>query len=149
MGGQVLLGASAPGLRGFVQAAGGWHYRSNVRADTLYSEATPASPTLLRKDSATETSFSADAGVWVLSRLMLAGNASWTSETGRGATLTRLEAGPTVIYRVDDALDLIAGSSHTLAGENAALADRFFVGLAFKGTKLTRYQGFMGTAEER
>jgi hypothetical protein len=163
--GQLLIGRSLPGLRGFVQAAGGYRHLFGLGADTLDTRGAPRDSFALEHGDGSEILFSADAGFWITKRLLLAGRASWLSRSRQGVRLELprppnpkterveteqiLELGPTVIYRVDDALDLVAGSSHTMAGRNTLHTDRFFVGLAFKGTKLTRYQGFMGGTAER
>ncbi len=53
-------------------------------------------------------------------------------------------AGPQITYRLDDRMDLIAGSMHTLSAKNALHVDRFYVAVAVKQTKLNRLQGLLG-----
>ncbi len=148
---QLLAGSSLTGLHAFVQAGGGYRARFSMPEDSLLTAAGGGAADTARfeRGDAGEVFYSADVGVWVLPRLLLAGNVNGLSQSGRGDRRSVLEAGPRLIYRVDDALDLIAGSSHSLAGENTPKDDRYFVGLAFKGTKLTRYQGYTGSAEDR
>lgn len=51
---------------------------------------------------------------------------------------------PMLLYRLDEHLDLMAGSSHTLSAKNALHVDRVYVALALRQTKLGPLQGFMG-----
>jgi len=53
-------------------------------------------------------------------------------------------AGERVTYRLDDRLDAFAGSWHTPGGKNALHVDQYYVGIAWKQTKLNRLQGFLG-----
>jgi hypothetical protein len=52
--------------------------------------------------------------------------------------------GPEIRYRVDDRLDVIAGSNHTAGGHHVDHVDEFYAGIAFRQTKLNRLQGFLG-----
>jgi hypothetical protein len=52
--------------------------------------------------------------------------------------------GPVLVWRVDDRLDLVAGSWSTAMAKNALHYDQVYVALAFKQTKLNRLQGFLG-----
>jgi hypothetical protein len=49
-----------------------------------------------------------------------------------------------MLWRVDDRLDLTAGSWSTAMARNNLHYDQFYVALAFKQTKLNRLQGFLG-----
>jgi hypothetical protein len=53
-------------------------------------------------------------------------------------------AGPMLVYRIDDHLDVIAGSMHTASAKNALHVDRFYVAVAVKQTKLGRLRGLAG-----
>jgi hypothetical protein len=55
-------------------------------------------------------------------------------------------AGPMVLYRVDERLDVIGGSYSTPVGRNALHFDEVYVSLAFKQSKLKRNQGFLGSS---
>jgi len=52
--------------------------------------------------------------------------------------------GPYLLLRVDDRLDLTAGSWSTAMAKNALHYDQIYVALTFKQTKLNRLQGFLG-----
>ncbi len=56
----------------------------------------------------------------------------------------QLLAGARVTYRLDDRLDAFAGSWHSPGGKNALHVDQYYVGFAWKQTKLDRLQGFLG-----
>jgi hypothetical protein len=52
-----------------------------------------------------------------------------------------------VLYRVDDHLDVKAGSWSTASGKNVLHYDQFYVGVAFHQSKLNRLQGFSGSTK--
>ena len=56
-------------------------------------------------------------------------------------------AGPVVLYRVDDGLDVYAGSWSTTAGRNTLRYREVYAGVAFHKTKLNRLQGFLGNKQ--
>ena len=90
----------------------------------------------------------ADAGFWVGSSLLLSGRYSGAIASGEGETLEDEETvhrvGPEIRWRVDDFLDVFAGSMHSASGENVLHADEYFVGIATRKTSLNRLQGFLG-----
>ena len=53
-------------------------------------------------------------------------------------------AGPVLVWRVDDRLDLTAGSWSTAMAKNALDYNQVYVAVAFKQTRLNRLQGFLG-----
>lgn len=53
-------------------------------------------------------------------------------------------AGPVIVWRVDDRLDLTAGTFSTASARNALHYDQVYVALTFKQTRLNRLQGFLG-----
>lgn len=130
-GGSLHLGMALPSIQGFVEASGG--YASPYKA----------------KDSADEkalTVATASLGFWLGSSVLLAGNYDGVFESSQAVNpTTRNRAGPEVIYRVDDGLDVFAGSTHTFSSTNALHADEFYVGLAAKKSHLDRLQGFLGS----
>ena len=58
-------------------------------------------------------------------------------------------AGPRFTYRIDDKLDVFAGSLHTPSGRNVLHADHFYVGIGFKQTALDKLAGAFGTTKSR
>jgi hypothetical protein len=89
----------------------------------------------------------ADVGIWVRPSLLVGGRWIGTFNVSHGflmpAQNTQL-LGPVVLWRVDERLDLMAGSWSTAAGKNVLHYDQVYVALAFKQTKLNRLQGFLG-----
>jgi len=122
------VGTALPFMRGFFQASGGYRYRFEDPADQIVA--------------------SADLGVWILPSLMLAGRYQGEIAANEEGLPTadpdRHLAGPMLLYRVDDRLDVFASSLHTAMANNALHTDEIFVGVAFKNTKLNRQQGFLG-----
>ena len=72
------------------------------------------------------------------------GNGRVTVQHVDYSRLTSHVAGPEVRYRVDDRLDVFAGSSHTMAGKNSIHGDAYYVGMAFRQSKHNRLQGLLG-----
>lgn len=53
-------------------------------------------------------------------------------------------AGPRFTYRVDEHMDVFAGSWHTPSGRNVLHTDQFYAGIAWKQTGLDRLAGALG-----
>lgn len=53
--------------------------------------------------------------------------------------------GPELRYRVDDRLDVFAGSNHLASGRNVNHPDQYYVGMGFRQSKRNRLQGLLGT----
>jgi hypothetical protein len=53
-------------------------------------------------------------------------------------------AGPRLTYRVDERMDVFAGSWHTVSGRNVLHTDQFYAGIAWKQTGLDRLAGAFG-----
>jgi hypothetical protein len=53
---------------------------------------------------------------------------------------------PIVSLRVDERMDVFAGSYHTASAKDALHIDQIYVGLAVRQTKLDRTQGWLGGA---
>ncbi|HVP14681.1 MAG TPA: transporter [Terriglobales bacterium] len=93
---------------------------------------------------------SADLAFWVRPSLLVGGRYQGKMlASTNGVKDFELErnlhlAGPFVLWRVDERLDLSAGTWSTASAKNALHYDQFYVALAFKQTKLNRLQGFLG-----
>lgn len=91
---------------------------------------------------------SADLGIWLSGSVMLAGRYRGAIATGEGESpgdkLTEHLSGPVLLYRLDDHMDVMAGSFHTASAKNALHVDQFYVAVAVKKTGLNRLQGFLG-----
>jgi hypothetical protein len=90
---------------------------------------------------------SADLGIWLTRDILLAGRYSGSTTLSHGNLYPERTvhlAGPMLLYRVDDRLDLMAGSWSTAIAHDAPHYDQVYVGVAFKQTKLNRAQGFLG-----
>jgi hypothetical protein len=57
---------------------------------------------------------------------------------------TRMLAGPRFTYRVDERMDVFAGSWHTVSGRNVLHTDQFYAGIAWRQTGLDRLAGAFG-----
>jgi hypothetical protein len=128
--GTLAFGAPLAG-RGFVEVEAGYNYRFEAPADQLVA--------------------SAGAGVWFGS-LLVGGRYEGAAAAGDGETpadkISEHLVGPVVLYRVDDHIDLSAGSLHTAAGENVPHTNRVYVALTVKQSGLNRLQGFLGNAQQ-
>jgi len=120
-------GMTLPKLNAFFQAAGGYRYRFEEPEDQFLGLA--------------------DAGIWIGPSLMLAGHYVGTFPATSAAGFDRQSThivGPELRYRVDERLDVFAGSRHTMWGRNVVHVDQYYIGMAFKQTRLNRLQGFLG-----
>ncbi|HEY2956164.1 MAG TPA: hypothetical protein VGK89_13040 [Candidatus Eisenbacteria bacterium] len=124
----IHWGVSLKKLNGFLQVSHGYRHRG--------------------KELAGQALLSADLGFWLRPALLVAGRYRGAIDVGRG--LTRADdveehlAGPMVVYRLDDHMDVFASSLHTAIARNALHADRFYVGVVFRQTGLNRLQGYLG-----
>jgi hypothetical protein len=150
LGGSLACG-TAIGHGGFVQASGGYLYRFE-----RFGQDSFAAPNYYAtKSSGSFFTTSADAGWWVGKSLLVGGRYAGqtvTASSGGGDTKNlepdakRQLVGPFVLLRVDDRIDVKAGSWSTAAGRNTFHFDQYYVAFAFKQSKLSRLQGFLGSA---
>lgn len=109
---------------------------------------------------------SASLGFWYGKNLLVSGDArgEWTMSqgevydripapitSGNGPDLesVSLIAGPRLTYRVDERMDVFAGSWHTPSGRNVLHADQYYCGIAWKQTGLDRLAGALGGTKAR
>jgi hypothetical protein len=128
IGGTLALG-SAVGGNGFIEIEAGYNYRFEAPADQILGSATAG---------------------WWFGSLLIGGHYAGAAAAGDGETptdkISEHLVGPMVVYRVDDHIDLVAGSMHTAAGENTLHADRVYVALSVKQSSLNRLQGLLGNS---
>jgi hypothetical protein len=159
--GRLHLGSSL-GERGFFQLSGGGSYRFHkLGSSSAKANLDPLLTTNVYYD------FGADMGLWIGRSMMLGGRYQGRmlgSTTGEGGTSNvhwvgpielrgnaQLDesahvAGPFLRVRLDDRLDMTAGSYSTPAGKNTLHFDQFYLSLAFRQSKLKRNQGFLGSS---
>ena len=137
---------------GFLQLGAGGGYRYLSLNGTGKHITNPTDPTEPVIDEAKErwgvpVLGSADLGLWLTNNLLVGGRYSGMMTVSHGdlypERIVHL-AGPVVLYRVDDRLDLAAGSWSTAMGQCTPHYDQVYVSLTFKRTKLNRVQGFLG-----
>jgi hypothetical protein len=127
--GRAMLQFGAPlSSRGFIELEAGYR-----KYDAQYADQYVAS---------------ADLGFWLGPSLLLGGRYRGAIATGQGDTpgdkVTEHLSGPVLVYRLDDHMDVMAGSFHTASAKNALHVDQVYVGLAVKKIGLNRLQGFLG-----
>ena len=97
-------------------------------------------------------------GWWFTNSLLVGGELRGEWQTSQGGTYDRVGvspndpelqsvrvlAGPRVTYRVDERMDVFAGSWHTPKGRNVVHHDLFYAGIAWKHTGLDRLAGILG-----
>ena len=133
LSGRLSFGSGLPAGRGFLQLAGGYRsYAEDFRDRGVF-------PVL---GDAMEGQ--ADLGVWLGSSIMLSGHYETSYGLGDDPRPSTHVVGPELRYRVDDRIDVFAGSRHTAAGKNAFHQDGVYVGLAARHSSLNRTQGFLG-----
>ena len=90
---------------------------------------------------------SAELGIWAGPSWLIVGNYAYGHSVAADTTTDEFSfhrAGPEFLYRVDDSMDVFAGSSFTLSGKNVRRENEYYVGLAVKKTHFSRLQGFLG-----
>jgi hypothetical protein len=125
-GGGLAFGTPI-GSRGFFQASGGYVHRFEAPLDRIVH--------------------SADLAFWLTPSLLVSGRYDGFMTQGSdtsGVEMNAYTVGPELRYRVDDRMDIFAGSRHTPKGKNVDKYDQFYVGLALKQTRLNRLQGYLG-----
>jgi hypothetical protein len=60
----------------------------------------------------------------------------------------RLLAGVRATWRVDDRMDVFAGSWHVTSGANVIHYDQYYFGIAWRQSSLSRYAGAYGGTKE-
>lgn len=96
-------------------------------------------------------------GYWLTNSVLLSGEylGEWQTDQGSGydrVTLpggaelesNRMLAGPRLTYRLDEKMDVFAGSWHTPGGRNVLHHDLYYCGIAWKHTGLDRLAGALG-----
>jgi hypothetical protein len=124
---QIDWGTPLPRWNGFLQVSNGYRYRGQLAGQAVIG---------------------ADLGFWFGHSLLIAGRYRGSIDVGRGPTpaddVEEHLAGPVVLFRLDDGMDVFYSSMHTAVAKNAIHADRFYLGVAFKRTGLDRLQGYLG-----
>ena len=107
------------------------------------------------------TNLRAEVGYWVGPQILLAGEFDGEWQASQGTAYDRIPAtGPTanapelesknllaglrLTYRVDERMDVFAGSRHTAQGENVLHENYFYGGVAWKNSGLDRLAGVLG-----
>jgi hypothetical protein len=136
--------------RGFIEGSLGYGYRYLAIGKRDKGPVVAGDPHTAKYRWADHLLASADLGLWVRPSLLIGGRyrGSLSLSNGPMAAETNVHlAGPVALYRVDDRLDVLAGSWSTAAGKNTLHFDQVYVGMAFHKTKLNRLQGFLGNTQ--
>ena len=148
----LALQLGSPVLRsGFVQASIGYGYSFLSLGGGISKDKNPNQQTTGDLWSFPITT-SADAGFWMGPRLFLGGRYQGLTTASQGDSTLNFStytAGPIVLYRVDDHLDLRAGSWTSFSGRQTLAATQMYVGIVFRQTRLDQQQGFLGGARAR
>jgi hypothetical protein len=103
----------------------------------------------------------ASLGWWLSKNLLVTGNFAGEWQVSQGESYDRIAApipgsngpelqsvsmlaGERVTYRIDERMDVFAGSWHTPSGRNTLHADQFYCGIAWKQTAFGRSAGALG-----
>jgi hypothetical protein len=140
--------------RGFLQLSAGVQRRFLALGSSTPPAVALSEPVVVVADPLVTTAnfaiMSADLAYWVRPSLLVGGRYQGKLLTStNGVKDYELErslhlVGPFLLWRVDERLDLCAGTWSTASAKNALHYDQFYVALAFKQTKLNRLQGFLG-----
>ena len=125
------IGVELPWINGFAQAARGFRFVGEV--------------------GDVRVATSADLAGWVGERVLLgaryADEGVWASTSPIEGAPHSYAAGPVVLVRMDERVDLSGGSFYRWAGRNVDKTLEVYVAVSFRQTKLSRLQGFLGTSK--
>ena len=141
-----LLYGTPLAKRGFLQLGAGYGYRY-LSLSRKGKSAPAGGPDAAKELWGNSVLGSADLGLWMTRSLLLAGRYSAAVTTSHGELYPKRTvhlAGPMLLWRVDERLDLSAGSWSTASAKNALHYDQVYVALTLKQTRLNRLQGFLG-----
>jgi len=131
----------------FAEAAGGYR----IRYKGAYGGQKPlGDPDYRALSYQKQTVWHAQAGWWFGASLLVLGHYDGAITMDHGDAVSDVAAhvvGPELRYRVDDRMDVYAGSYHVANGRNVAHPDEYYIGFAFRSTKLNRVQGVTGTKQ--
>jgi hypothetical protein len=147
LSGGLALGTGVLG-RGFLQGSLGYGRRYLGIAERAKGPVVAGDPHPAKYLWADHLLASADLGLWVRPSLLVGGRYRGQLSLSSGAMVQETDAhlaGAVLLYRVDDRLDVFAGSWSTVSGKNTLHIDEGYVGMAFHKTTLHRLQGFLGS----
>ncbi len=143
---ELQLGTAMFG-RGFAEGSIGYGYRYLGIGKREKGPVVAGDPRTAKYTWADRLITSADLALWVRPSLLVGGRYRGVVTLSNGKRVPATDAhlaGAVVLYRVDDRLDILAGSWSTASGKNTLHVDQVYVGVAFHRTKLNRLQGFLG-----
>lgn len=149
--GRILVGQTMPAWNGWIEGGAGY--------EATFGRAYVEENGGIVNEAKMLGAFVANAaaGVWFGNDLLIAGryDGRMSMESipdgapGYGDDMQSVHlVGPLVTYRVDDHIDVTAGSLHTALGTRALHTDRFYVALTVKQSGLNRLQGFLGNKQQ-
>jgi hypothetical protein len=149
LSGGLALGTAVLG-RGFLQGSLGYGYRylkvgGRAQGPVPAGELHPA-----QYQWSNQILASADLAIWATPSILVGGRYQGRLSLSAGPLAQEVDAhlaGPVLLYRVDDRLDVLAGSWSTVSGKNTPHVDQVYVGMAFHKTTLNRLQGFLGSKQ--
>ncbi len=122
-------GIRLPLVPGFIQAARGFQF---VGEDGILSHYTTA-----------------DAALWLGPSVLVAARYSdfvdWNTATPDLARQSIYTAGPLLLVRIDDHMDVSVGATRRIAGRNSPEGTQFYAAIGMKQSKLNPLQGFLGS----
>jgi hypothetical protein len=128
----INFGLSLPWIHGFAEAARGLRF--------------------IGEDGVLYTHTTVDVAGWVGSRVLIGARYNDQVPINSEASLSNLSssfsAGPVLVFRVDDRIDLTAGSWHDWYGRNSLRENQVYVSFSIKKSKLNRLQGFLGSSKK-
>jgi hypothetical protein len=136
--------------RGFIEGSFGYGYRYLAIGQRDKGPVVAGDPHTAKYQWSDHLLASADVGLWVRPSLLIGGRYRGSLALSNGPLAKESDAhlvGPIALCRVDDRLDVLAGSWTTASGTNSIHFDQFYVGVAFHKTKLNRLQGFLGSKQ--
>ena len=132
---------------GFVEGSVGYGHRYLGIAERASGPYVPGDPHTAKYRWSDQLQLSADVAWWLGQSWLVSGRYRGGLTLSHGALVEDEDVhllGPALHFRVDERLDMFAGSWSTITGKNTLHFDQFYLGLAFHRNKLNRLQGYLG-----
>ncbi len=143
---RLQLGTAIAG-RAFLEGGLGYGYRYLGITERTAGAVAPGDRSPAKYLWSSRLHAHADLGIWIGPSLLAGGRYRGVKTLSNGALAPETDvhlAGPILLYRVDDRLDMFAGSWSTATGKNTLHSDQVYLGLSFHRTTLDRLQGYLG-----
>jgi len=133
--------------RGFVEGSIGYGYRYLGLGQRTTDSYVPGDGQTAKYQWSSRLHMSADLALWLGKNWLASGRYRGLITLSHGALEPDENVhllGPELHYRLDERIDMFAGTWSTASGKNTLHFDQYYLGLAFRKNQLGRLQGYLG-----